>query len=218
MHIVRDYFGLDRTTVTYDCEITGVGGNADAFYVVAEVTKSDGSPATRTAPRLASEHADDLDVRTVLELIDRHHLLDGEAGSHQNCRVTREGPCIARDADDPRHARTGNLPCLCFGAGPGRIEHHRIKFIEFRAEKRAPEEISCFRRDSSQSGRETGRPVERRNGRPVQFDGMNLRTFRKPEGEWAAAAEEIRDRTCIPAAFHDQLRQNFLATACCLQE
>jgi hypothetical protein len=48
MHIVRDYFGLDRTTVTYDSEITGVGGDASAFYVVAEVTKSDGSLATRT--------------------------------------------------------------------------------------------------------------------------------------------------------------------------
>jgi hypothetical protein len=48
MRIVRDYFGLDRTTVTYDSEITGVGGNADAFYVVAEVTKGDGSLATRT--------------------------------------------------------------------------------------------------------------------------------------------------------------------------
>ena len=48
MRIVRDYFGLDRTTVTYDSDITGVGGNADAFYVVAEVTKADGALATRT--------------------------------------------------------------------------------------------------------------------------------------------------------------------------
>lgn len=55
MRIVRDYFGLDRTTVTYDSEITGVGGNAEDFFVVAEVTKGDGSPATRTVITFSHE-------------------------------------------------------------------------------------------------------------------------------------------------------------------
>jgi hypothetical protein len=55
MRIVRDYFGLDRTTVMYDSEITGVGGNAEHFFVVAEVTKGDGSPATRTVITFSHE-------------------------------------------------------------------------------------------------------------------------------------------------------------------
>ncbi len=47
MRIVRDYFGADRTTVAYEIEISGVGGNADEFFVVAEVEKN-GLPAVRT--------------------------------------------------------------------------------------------------------------------------------------------------------------------------
>jgi hypothetical protein len=38
MRIVRDYFGLDRTTVVYDIDqITGVGGDPSGFVIVAEV-------------------------------------------------------------------------------------------------------------------------------------------------------------------------------------
>ena len=74
MHIVRDYFGLDRTTVTYDCEITGVGGNADAFYVVAEVTKSDGSPATRTVVTFSHD-----EVARMLSDYRCNHPIDGRA-------------------------------------------------------------------------------------------------------------------------------------------
>jgi hypothetical protein len=48
MHIVRDYFGLDRTTVVYDIEITGVGGTAEEFFVVAEVGTVSESAAART--------------------------------------------------------------------------------------------------------------------------------------------------------------------------
>ena len=55
MRIVRDYFGLDRTTVTYDCEITGVGGDADSFYIVAELIQSSGSSGARTVVTLSHD-------------------------------------------------------------------------------------------------------------------------------------------------------------------
>jgi len=48
MRIARDYFGVDRTTVTYENEISGVGGTADGFFVVAEAMNSNGAPAVRT--------------------------------------------------------------------------------------------------------------------------------------------------------------------------
>lgn len=48
MRIVREYFGIDRTTVVYDNDISGVGGNADEFFVVAEVERIDGTLAART--------------------------------------------------------------------------------------------------------------------------------------------------------------------------
>jgi hypothetical protein len=54
MRIVRDYFGADRTTVTYENEIAGVGGNADEFFVMAEVEKN-GMPAVRTTVHFTHE-------------------------------------------------------------------------------------------------------------------------------------------------------------------
>jgi hypothetical protein len=50
MCIVRDYFGIGRTTVTYHNEILAVGGNADEFFTVTEVGKSNNV--------LASEYGD----------------------------------------------------------------------------------------------------------------------------------------------------------------
>jgi hypothetical protein len=55
MRIVRDYFGVDRTTVTYENEISGVGGNADGFFVVAEGERSDGTPVVRTTVHFTHE-------------------------------------------------------------------------------------------------------------------------------------------------------------------
>jgi hypothetical protein len=55
MRIVRDYFGLDRTTVTYDCEITGVGGDADSFYIVADLIQSSGRSGARTVVTLSHD-------------------------------------------------------------------------------------------------------------------------------------------------------------------
>jgi hypothetical protein len=54
MRIVRDFFGADRTTVAYENQISGVGGNADEFFVVAEVEKN-GLPAVRTAVHFTKE-------------------------------------------------------------------------------------------------------------------------------------------------------------------
>lgn len=74
MRIVRDYFGLDRTTVTYDCDISGVGGDADSFYIVADVVNSDGRTAARTVVTLSHEEM----VRMLADY--RHNCpLDAEA-------------------------------------------------------------------------------------------------------------------------------------------
>ena len=53
MRVVREYFGADRTTVTYENEISGVGGNADEFFIVAEV--GHGASAVRTTVHLTHE-------------------------------------------------------------------------------------------------------------------------------------------------------------------
>jgi hypothetical protein len=55
MRIVRDYFGLDRTTVTYDCDITGVGGDADCFYIVADLIQSGDRSGARTVVTLSHD-------------------------------------------------------------------------------------------------------------------------------------------------------------------
>lgn len=79
MRIVRDYFGLDRTTVTYDCEITGVGGDADSFYIVADVIQSSGRSAARTVVTLSHDEMARM-------LADYRH----------NCAINTEGPMPAR--------------------------------------------------------------------------------------------------------------------------
>lgn len=48
MRAVREYFGVDQTTVTYEQEITGVGGNADEFFILCEAGGQQGRPAVRT--------------------------------------------------------------------------------------------------------------------------------------------------------------------------
>lgn len=55
MRIVREYLGIDRTTVVYDNDISGVGGNADEFFVVAEAEKTDGTIAARTTITLSHD-------------------------------------------------------------------------------------------------------------------------------------------------------------------
>jgi hypothetical protein len=48
MRIARECFGIDRTTVVYDSDISGLGGNADEFFVMAGAEKVDGTIAART--------------------------------------------------------------------------------------------------------------------------------------------------------------------------
>lgn len=55
MRIVREYFGLERTTVVYDNRISGAGGDADEFYLVAEVGRSDDTPAARTTVKFSHD-------------------------------------------------------------------------------------------------------------------------------------------------------------------
>lgn len=71
MRIVREYFGLDRTTVVYDNDISGVGGNADDFFVVAEVGKTEGTLAARTTITFSHD-----EVARILADYRRHYAID----------------------------------------------------------------------------------------------------------------------------------------------
>jgi hypothetical protein len=49
---LREYFGLERTTVTYDHEITRVGGEADEFFFGAKPEgRTGGNPGVRACPK-----------------------------------------------------------------------------------------------------------------------------------------------------------------------
>jgi len=48
MRAVREYFGVDRTIVSYEHDITGVGGTANEFFVLCEALREQGKPAVRT--------------------------------------------------------------------------------------------------------------------------------------------------------------------------
>lgn len=48
MRAVREYVGVDQTTVTYEQEITGVGGNAEEFSILCDAGGQQGKPAVRT--------------------------------------------------------------------------------------------------------------------------------------------------------------------------
>lgn len=71
MRIVREYFGLDRTTVAYDNDISGVGGNADEFFVVAEAEKIGGTIAARTTITFSHD-----EVAQILADYRRHYPID----------------------------------------------------------------------------------------------------------------------------------------------
>jgi hypothetical protein len=92
MRIVRDYFGADRTTVTYENEISGVGGNADEFFVEAEVEKN-GTPAVRTTVHFTHEEMAHLlaDYRqnNPIDVTPKRLLLRGHAISRA-CRAWRK--------------------------------------------------------------------------------------------------------------------------------
>lgn len=74
MRIVREYFGADRTTVTYENEISGVGGNAGEFCVVADTMQRSGAPATRTTVHFTHD-----EMTQLLSEYRQHYPLDEEA-------------------------------------------------------------------------------------------------------------------------------------------
>jgi hypothetical protein len=55
MRVMREYFGVDRTTVTYEHQITGVGGNTDEFFVLCEAGRQAGHAAVRTTVHFTHE-------------------------------------------------------------------------------------------------------------------------------------------------------------------
>jgi hypothetical protein len=73
MRIVRDYFGVDRTTVTYENDVSGVGGNMHEFFVLAEGGTRKGSPAVRTTVHFTHE-----EMAQILADYRQHHAIEGE--------------------------------------------------------------------------------------------------------------------------------------------
>lgn len=74
MRAVREYFGVDRTTVTYEHEITGVGGNADEFFVLCEAGGEGGKPVLRTTVYFTHE-----EMAHLLADYREQHPIDGQA-------------------------------------------------------------------------------------------------------------------------------------------
>ena len=72
MRAVREYFGVDQTTVTYEQEITGVGGNADEFFVLSEAGRQQGKPAVRTTVYFTHE-----EMARLLADYRQHHPIEG---------------------------------------------------------------------------------------------------------------------------------------------
>lgn len=73
MRVVREYFGIDRTTVTYEHEITGVGGSADEFFVLCEAGRGHGKPAVRTTVHFTHE-----EMAQLLADYRQHHPIEGQ--------------------------------------------------------------------------------------------------------------------------------------------
>jgi hypothetical protein len=85
MRAVREYFGVDRTTVSYEQEITGVGGNADEFFVLCEAGREQGKPAVRTTVYFTHE-----EMAHLLADYREHHPIDG-----QSWTLLLSGPHVA---------------------------------------------------------------------------------------------------------------------------
>jgi hypothetical protein len=74
MRAVREYFGVDRTTVSYEHEISGVGGNADEFFVLCEAGREQGKPAVRMTVYFTHE-----EMAQLLADYREHHPIDGQS-------------------------------------------------------------------------------------------------------------------------------------------
>lgn len=82
MRIMREYFGADRTTVTYEDDITGIGGNVREFFIVATVGKGSAAPVVRTTVHFSHEEMAELFAE-----YRRHHTIEGSTR-----RVLLSGP------------------------------------------------------------------------------------------------------------------------------
>lgn len=76
MRAVREYFGVDQTTVTYEQKITGVGGNADEFFVLCEAGRRQGKPAVRTTVYFTHE-----EMAHLLADYRQHHPIEGQGST-----------------------------------------------------------------------------------------------------------------------------------------
>ena len=74
MRAVREYFGADQTTVTYEHEISGVGGNADEFFILCEAGGQQGKPAVRTTVYFTHD-----EMARLLADYRQHHPIEGTA-------------------------------------------------------------------------------------------------------------------------------------------
>ena len=78
MRAVREYFDADQTTVTYEHEITGVGGNADEFFTLSEAGRQNGKPAVRTTVYFTHD-----EMANLLADYRQHHPIEGIANRVQ---------------------------------------------------------------------------------------------------------------------------------------
>ena len=80
MRAVREYFGVDQTTVTYQQEITGAGGNADEFFVLCEAGRHQGKPAVRTTVYFTHQ-----EMAHLLADYRQHHPIEGQSWTFLLC-------------------------------------------------------------------------------------------------------------------------------------
>ena len=116
-----------------------------SLFAEAALRPGDGDRARlrrQTAPRLALEMRDHLDMRREQELIDRRDAGDAVAAIDQDAEVAGERAGIAGDGDDLRHVRLGERLGLRRGAGPRRIEHHRVVGFQLLDAERRAEQVA----------------------------------------------------------------------------
>jgi hypothetical protein len=74
MRVVREYFGVDRTTVTYEHQVSGVGGNADEFFILCRAGGQHGKPAVRMTVHFTHD-----EMAQLLSDYREHHSIEGQA-------------------------------------------------------------------------------------------------------------------------------------------
>ena len=74
MLAVLEYFGVDRTSVSYEHEITGVGGTTDEFFVLCDAGREQGKPAVRTTVYFTHD-----EMAHLLADYRAHHPIEGQS-------------------------------------------------------------------------------------------------------------------------------------------